>query len=507
MAFTNSPENSTYRTIDLDFTATSWPRNTYSQIGRDPLIYNMYYDRNSNENQTKEFVLKKRDGLNNSTVSLNKTTSSDVINGVFQDTNSGAIYWSVNRKVYVWGGSTVNLLGTMGVPALSESYPNTVGFCLFLKSTGVRYLMINNGTELWYHEIGTSTMTKITDPDYPSLTQTSMVFLDGYLFVIKKDTGDIYNSDLDDPTSWTPGNYATAEINPDFSIVLAKVKNYLVCFGTDGIEFFYDAANPSGSPLGRNESYYQQISLFSSVLNVGDTLYFAGKEKNSSVKVYKLQNNSLQIVSTPWVERFLGKSQEGFGADYTIPSFRHLVQIFTGGHNFIFINTADTFGLVYDIEEGFWYLWSFGNTSLKNTLCGAVRGGSGFSDRDCWLFLADQSNISILQDSVYKDFGVNFTASYITQDYTGDTFNWKMCHRFGLHCDYPTLSAVSNAQISWSDDDGQTWSTPRNLCVTTNNPYITQLGRFRTRNWKIEYTDNYPFRMWGASMDINVGNI
>ena len=82
-----------------------------------------------------------------------------------------------------------------------------------------------------------------------------------------------------------------------------------------------------------------------------------------------------------------------------------------------------------------------------------------------------------------------------------------MCSRVALLCDYPNASGTSTAQISWSDDDGNTFSTPRDLTVTTNNPYITQCGRFRSRNWRIEYSDNYPFRMWGLSMDLNIGNI
>ena len=504
MGYTNSPENSTYKTVELQFTATKWPRSSDASIGRDPDIFNMYFDRNSNENQTRDFVLVKRAGLELTSIDLSKT-SGQQINGVFQDTNTGYIYWSNNNKVMRYNGTTVTTLGTMG--GTVPDGPGSVGFCLFLKSTGVRYLMINNGSELWYHDVTTSAMTKVTDADYPGTTSVNMVFLDGYLFVVKTNTGDIYNSDLDDPTSWTAGNYATAEINPDFSITLAKVKNYLVCFGTDGIEFFYDGANPQGSPLARNESYYKQVSLYSSVCNIGDVLYFVGKEHNGDAKVYKLDGNNLSIVSSPWVSRYLSQTAEGINAGSTIISFRYLVNFYCNGHRFLGINTGSNYIIVYDVDEGFWYTWSFANSTTGNIICGAVRGGIGFIDRQSLLFIQDQSYIVSLKDDIYQDYGVNFTASYTSEDYTAETFNWKSCHRIGLLCDYPTTSAASYAQVSWSDDDGNTWSSPRNLTVTTNNPYITQCGRFRTRNWRITYSDNYPFRMWGLSMDLNVGNI
>ena len=54
MAFTKSPENSTYRTVDMDFTATPWNRSGNIFVRRDPEIINMMFDRNSNENQTRD---------------------------------------------------------------------------------------------------------------------------------------------------------------------------------------------------------------------------------------------------------------------------------------------------------------------------------------------------------------------------------------------------------------------------------------------------------------------
>ena len=99
MAFTKSPEQSTYRTVDLEFTATSWPRNNTTTTRRDPDIVNMFFDRNSNENQTRDFVLSKRPGLEDTSIGLNKGTSITIINGFFQDSNTGFIYWSVDNNV------------------------------------------------------------------------------------------------------------------------------------------------------------------------------------------------------------------------------------------------------------------------------------------------------------------------------------------------------------------------------------------------------------------------
>lgn len=502
MAYTNNPENSTYKTVELPFTATTWARdNDNLSFAGDSCIYNMYFDRNSNENQTREFVLVKRPGISNTGLSLNKNNSTDIVNGYFQDPSTGSIYWSVNNKVYRYNGTTIDLIATMG--GTTPVGLNSVGFCLFLRSTGARYLMINNGTELWYHLVTTSSSTQVTDVDYPTPTSPHMVFLDGYLFVVKTGTGDIYNGDLDSVTSWTAGNYITTEINPDLALTLAKVKNYLVCFGTTGIEFFYNAANENGSPLGRNESFYQPVSLQSSVCNIGDVLYFLGRLSNGSTQVFKLDGMNLQSISTTWIERQL-VSTLGVGFDYADFNSILLFQLSGNGHNFLGINIQSSYFLVCDLKDFFWYQWAFENGSGANTnrIEMAVKTLVGNQD---YVVLGGETEISQLNRSTVSDFGSNFTVRYVTEKFNAGTFNWKTCHRMALLCDYPTLFATSVAQISWSDNDGRTVTGSRDLTITSNNSYITQCGRFRTRNWVIEYTDQYPFRMWGITMDLNVG--
>jgi hypothetical protein len=74
MAFTKSPENSTYRTVDLDFTENSWLRSSTFAEHRDPELINMFFERNTNENQTRSMVLVKRPGFYDSVINLNKSS-------------------------------------------------------------------------------------------------------------------------------------------------------------------------------------------------------------------------------------------------------------------------------------------------------------------------------------------------------------------------------------------------------------------------------------------------
>lgn len=506
MAFTKAPETSTYRTVDMDFTATSWPRSGSTSVRRDAEILNMYFDRNSNENQTRASLLVKRPGLADQAISLQKSVSTEVINGFFQDDSSNYIYWSRSNHVYSCDVTTGTVTDIATMTGTNTSSVNSVGFCSFLTSVGTRYICFNNGSELWYHVVGAGTSTKVVDADYPASTYPFVVFLDGYLFVIKKDTGDIYNSDLNTPITWTAGNYITAEINPDKLSAITKLKNYLIAFGRDGIEFFYDAANVSGSPLARNESYYKSVTLTSNLCTIGDEVVYVGRQRGQGLRVFKLDSQDNKPISNAWVERLLqyqGLNTLDTNGNSTLQGFSASIN----GHNFYFLSLQTTgIILVCDLDNGFWYRWTFATEGTSGNMIQAIWTVTN-QPAYPWIVLGGKTTISYLSTTTYQDYGVNFTASYTTEDYTSETFNWKTCHRVGLYCDFPAASGTSNAQISWSDDDGTTFSTARNCNTITNNPYITQCGRFRSRIWRIDYTDNYPWRLWGLSMDLNVGNI
>lgn len=514
MAYNNSPENSTYKTVNLEFTETMWPRSGVYTSRRDSEMLNVYYDRNSNENQTRSMVVVKRPGLSDTTVDLQKANPyTELVNGYYHDLSGSYIYWAVGNDVYSRNSvGTITQIATM--TNTNTGYVRSVGFCMFLTSAGTRYLCFSNGQELWYHTVGSGSSTEVTDVDLPVPHNPTPVFLDGYLFLIKADTGDIYNSDLDTPSSWTAGNYVTAEINADNLLALAKIKNYLAAFGTEGIEFFYDAANTSGSPLGRNESYYQPVTLISSIEPIGDTLYFIGRHKQGLPRAFALDGNNLQEISNDWVNRYLEKYSPSRGIDTGFADI-HFFLINTNGHNFLLLNLFEIgIILVYDIKSKFWYKWTFGVEGAESNRIEAVWSSVVYNDSASsygggvpWIVLSGKQYISSLSPTTYQDFSTNFTCSYTTQDYNGDTFNWKSCPRVGLLCDQYTDSGTSNVSISWSDNDGGTYSTARSINVFSQNPYITQTGRFRSRNWRISYSDNYPFRMWGVSMDLNIGSV
>ena len=93
-----------------------------------------------------------------------------------------------------------------------------------------------------------------------------------------------------------------------------------------------------------------------------------------------------------------------------------------------------------------------------------------------------------------------------TPKYDFDTFNTKFMSRFVLIGDIPNDSGIGNTlQISWSDDDYQTWTTSRELSFDYDFPAIKQLGRFRRRAFRVDYSQPYLLRLESFEVDINKG--
>jgi hypothetical protein len=73
--------------------------------------------------------------------------------------------------------------------------------------------------------------------------------------------------------------------------------------------------------------------------------------------------------------------------------------------------------------------------------------------------------------------------------------------------DVPDGSGSGNVmQVSWTDNDYQTWTTARDLSFDFDFPCIAQLGNFRRRAFKFEYSQPYLLRLEAFEVDINKGN-
>lgn len=459
----------------------------------------MYYERISQENDKRDVCLRKRPGLGVSAYSLSKASSTDILRGSFYDVDQNAFYWSVNNKVYAIKPDVSASPTTITTLNTSSGY---VGFCSFLQEDSTRLICISDGTDLWINNFVASSCVRVTDTDLPSPHQPYPLYLDGYLFLIKSGSGDMYNSDLDDPTSWTPDNFITAEMSSDYAIRSVKAKNYLICFGYNSIEYFYDAANDTGSPLSRNDSPFRGVGLVTGLETIGDTTFFVGQDNKQNIAVYSVNSFKVDRISNAVVDRTLQTISSSSNEKGQVFVNRDGYTLSVDGHTFYILVTPQT-TWAYDVDEKFWYEFK---SNDGNGL--QVEGVWGMFNGSTYVAIAGQSNISIMNPNLYQDFGSNFKTSHTTGPYDASTSHWKMMSRLMVNADQEGFGGiVSNMVVTWSDED---WSdggstVARQVNLFSSSSYIRTLGRFRNRSFRLDYSDNYPLRLRSLEFEINVG--
>lgn len=498
MAYSNSPEISTYKTVEIKFDGAPTYRSGDLTVNRDLQIVNLYYDRISQENKQRDVRLRKRPGLAATTYSLNKSSSSDVIRGSFYDATDNTFYWVVGTSFFSLSPDVSATITNRGTLNTSSGY---VGFCTFLKSDGTRYIILSDGTDLWQYNIATPTFTDLTAAPTPH--QPYPIYIDGYIFLVKTGTSDIYNCAVDDPTTWNTDDFITAEISSDYGQRLFKVKNYIIALGQNSIEYFFDAGNePPGSPLNRNDSPFRGVGYITGGCQIGDTVYFVGQEEGQNIAVYSVNSFKVDRISNSVVDRTLQTISTTINSKGRVNLAQDGYCVSVDGHTFyVLVASATTW--IYDVNDKLWYEWkSSDNTGIK------IEGVFGMFNGSTYLVIQGQTYISLMSTTLYQDFGSNYTCRYTTENAGFDTFNWKVCHRVMLECSMHNYTGTSNATIQWSDNDwGDGGTAGRSINVFSSSPYITKCGKFRSRSFRISYSDNYPFFMTGLRLDLNVQGI
>lgn len=308
---------------------------------------------------TKENWLQCRPGISVDTTL--STTSSDV-------KNRGLYYWNKTNLFYTVFGNDLDRFASGGASTnmtssfTGDSKYNYAHFTEYFD--GSNYFLAvkkTNITSQAYIIDSSNTLTQITSSNYPSATAVGQfVSLDGYLFVITSD-GKIYNSDLGSPTSWNSTSFIQCNISTDGGIGLAKYKNQIVAFNSSSIEFFYNAANATGSPLSRNE----QAAILGigcinakTIVEIQDSLFWiapAGAGKG----IYTLDGFKAKKVSTPFLDRDIQAASA-----YNDEFYAGFISL--GESNFYYysivtytiLGSSTYLTQLYDVTHDLWLTWS-----------------------------------------------------------------------------------------------------------------------------------------------------
>jgi hypothetical protein len=484
MAFTKAPENNTYQTKLVSLLKEQNDRGINAT--KDVDYQNVFFEIiNNKEAQDQRYFIQKRSGCTEYVAAVAGTT----IRGMHYNEDFRKLYYVIGSTLYVWNVTSGAL--TTSIPAFFGTSSGDVAFCDYLYDTGTAVVVITDGTTLKMIS-STQVVTTCADADLPAHIP-SLAFLDGYIFLIKNGTSDIYNSDLNDPMSWTPGNFITAEIAPDDARKIVKLNNYLVVFGSGSIEYFWDAGVASGSPLQRNDTPVKLNGYIGGLAQWGNNIFFVGNNKEGQPDVFMLEDFKMDTIGDTTITRYL----QGLATTYS--TWKGSI-VGIDGHHFYVLNAGES-TYVYDIGTKLWGRWAFQQTdAFKMLFCVNTKVAADYRS----IFaIAGTTALYSFDSTVYKDNDVNFTCHGITASEEFDTMNRKQMYRLTVWADRPTFD--SQMSIYYTDDDYQTFVGPRNVQLNSDLPAIHQLGTFRKRAFKWSYTSASPMRIRAFEVDINKG--
>jgi hypothetical protein len=434
-----------------------------------------------------EIHMVKRDGSEEIIPSISAVD----VRGIFYWSGYNKIFVSIDTNIYIYNASNYALITTLAGAFASAT--SKVGFCSYLYEDGTSVVMCTDGT----------TLNKITSANAISSSASVVttvgthlptpLYYDGYLLLVKNGTGDCYNSEVDDPTTWTPGNFITAEISPDIVTNISRINNYFILFGKSSIEYFYDVGNPTGTPFARNDVFVKLTGCNTeSIVQHGNQLYLVGNKLNASPEVFMLEDFKLTSISTPAIRRWL------LSAGITINGF--IVSI--NGHDLYILQAPGSRCYYYDITSQLWGRLGWQSSSDDFPITNTLLTDTGVQTETVFT-ISGNNALYKFTPILYQDDGVNYKCILRTDPENFGTNNQKFMSSLVVWAD--RIPSVGSIDIQYTDNDYASYSTARTIILDHERPNAQQWGRFRTRAFKFTYTSDNPLRIRKIETDINIG--
>lgn len=336
-------------------------------------------------------------------------------------------------------------------------------------------------------------IAKIISANFPTNIVGGFEELDGYI-LIATSSSRLYNSDLNSVPAWSASNFITATISGDFTSGIIKHRNQIAVFGDKSIEYFYNAGNPSGSPLNSSPQLFSNIGcdyyypVSSELYRNGlfargdDSIYFLGADKN----LYVINSFAPQKIDDKGI-LFSGS---------TSPRIMHAFTLFKSLYIHIgFLGAGDT---IYSVDGKMDFEWA-----LPGEMHMFQRGGVPYCMVDDSTGRIYQISNGVGQTAAWRDNGNAYTMSIQIQTDMG-TNDRKWPTELRVNAD---TQSSGNLAVSYSDDDGATFSTARNIPLTSQRKRLNRLGSFCGRRlWKFEDSGNNANRIQSVEIDYDLGS-
>jgi hypothetical protein len=381
-----------------------------------------------------------------------------------------------------------------GLPLLAQG--QTYSFIEDQAAPPNQHLIFSAPAHVWW-TTGASGYNVAATPNTAPIVP-GLAYLDQTIYFMDN-SGTIWGSNFNDPTTWNALNFVIANSIPGAPITLTQQLNYVLALKANSMEVFYDAANAEGSPLSPVAGALSNYgAIAGTAQTIDDVVLYVTSNRTVSPQVVRVDNLQISIISYPAIERLLDPYQLFYSW-----TFKH------GGHRFYAITqpytltdrgASQTFTLVYDIDQKLWYQWTDVNGNFWPVISMAYTSENvhvlqGYSDGSVYSF-----------DGCYTydtDNGVAAPVEIYTPSADFGTRRRKTLHRMYFNAD----QVPAQLSISRSDDDYQTWSVPRMCNLNKKTPFIDSEGTFTKRAYHFKKQAATPFRIRSADLQMNFGVI
>jgi len=410
----------------------------------------------------------------------------------------------IGRGVFQWRGSVYSIFGSVlyrdGV-SVGTGLDTANGVYRFDEILGaVPKMVLGDGNKAYAYYVagGLSAELHVIDSDYPATTVKGFCYLNGPIYVMQSVAvlwGSAVNS-VSNPGDWDPINFIRAQIEPDDGVFMSKQLVYAIAFKKWSTEVFFDAGNPTGSPLapvqGSKASY--GCANGDSVQMIDDVLFWLSTNKSASLQVVMMSQLGVRVISTPSIDKLLVDA-DVVGVDIVMSW-----QLKTNGHSWYVITLKDiNLTLAYDIVFDKWFQWTDANGNYFPIIA-STYGVNGEH------ILQHESNGRLYKISplVFTDLNDPIVVDIITPVFDANTRRRKQMNLLKIIGD-KTEGSVINCRRT--DDDYESWSQWRDIDMGANNPTLVNGGTFTRRAYQFRHAMNTPFRIQAVEVQYDIGTL
>lgn len=335
------------------------------------------------------------------------------------------------------------------------------------------------------------------DSDYPEETRKGFAYLNSTLYVFTEES-DIWNSasnSVDQAGDWNAIDFISAQIESDNGVAMGKQLVYVVAFKQWSTEIFFDAGNPTGSPLGPVQGSKLSYGCASqdSIQRIDDRLIWLTSNQTASKQIALMEQLAVRIVSTPSIDKLLESVSIA-----TVFSW----QVKIDGHSFYVITfKASNLTLAYDIDEDLWHQWTDANGDYFPIVASTynVHGQR---------ILQHESNgqLYVMSNQYYTDTVDPIVVDIYTPNFDANTRRKKQMNLMEFIGDQVEGSVL---QVRSNDKDYEetAWSQFRTVDLGAARPILTNCGTFRRRAYNFRHASNTAFRLQAVEVQYDIGTL